>query len=182
MKKTLLVHFYGRRLRCLVASAAILISHPPVSAVTLGDSAPDFKLESRLGELQLSRYKGHLVYLDFWATWCAPCRQSLPWMHDMQSRYGAKGLRIVAVNLDVNRAEAMQFLRSIPMSFDVAFDPVGDVPKNYRIKAMPTSLLIGPDGRVIAIHKGFRLEDTAEIEAQIAQYLQQMPVNFRATK
>ena len=140
-------------------------------ALEVGQAAPDFDLAGRTGNVKLSDYKGKTVYLDFWASWCGPCKQSFPWMNDMQTRYGAKGLRVVGINVDQKTDDAKAFLKDTPASFDVAFDQGGKTPKTYAIKGMPTSVLIGPDGRVLSIHSGFKDEQRPELEQQIKHAL-----------
>jgi cytochrome c biogenesis protein CcmG/thiol:disulfide interchange protein DsbE len=143
----------------------------PAGAVEVGQSAPDFDLAGSLAAVKLSDYKGKTVYLDFWASWCGPCKQSFPWMNEMQSRYGAKGFRVLGVNVDQKTDDAKAFLKDTPARFDVAFDQTGKTPKSYAIKGMPTSVLIGADGKVISVHSGFKPEQRAELETQIQQAL-----------
>jgi cytochrome c biogenesis protein CcmG, thiol:disulfide interchange protein DsbE len=140
-------------------------------AIEVGQTAPDFDLPGRSGTVKLSEYKGKTVYLDFWASWCGPCKQSFPWMNAMQSRYAAKGFKVVAVNVDQKAAEAQAFLASNAANFDVAFDAGGTTPRLFAIKGMPTSVLIGPDGRVLQVHAGFKDEQRDELEAHIKQAL-----------
>ena len=92
-------------------------------------------------------------------------------MNDMQTRYASKGLRVVGINVDQKPDEASAFLKDNPASFDVAFDPSGKTPKTYAIKGMPTSILIGPDGKVLSVHSGFKDEQRGELEAQIKKAL-----------
>jgi thiol-disulfide isomerase/thioredoxin len=139
----------------------------PALAVELGQLAPDFDLTGRLGNVRLSDYKGKTVYLDFWASWCGPCKQSFPWMNDMNAHYGNKGLHMVAINVDQKADDAKAFLKVNPAGFDIAFDQAGRTPKSYGIKGMPTSVLIGMDGKVLMVHRGFRDEDRIELERQI---------------
>ena len=153
------------------ALALCLAWSQSASAVETGQPAPDFELAGSAGPVALSAYKGKTVYLDFWASWCGPCKQSFPWMNDMQARYGAKGLKVVGINLDQKSDEAKKFLADTPARFDVAFDPSGKTPKTYAIKGMPTSMLIGPDGKVLMVHAGFKDETRAELEQQIKQAL-----------
>ena len=159
-------------LRALALSAAAWLC-APTWAVEVGAAAPAFELPGRKGMVSLAPYKGKTVYLDFWASWCGPCKQSFPWMNDMQSRYGAKGLQVVAINLDQKTDEAKAFLEANPAVFEVAFDTTGQVPRSYAIKGMPTSVLIGPDGRVRMVHTGFKDEQRADLEKQIQQALAQ---------
>jgi cytochrome c biogenesis protein CcmG/thiol:disulfide interchange protein DsbE len=143
----------------------------PVAAVEVGDHPPAFDLAGRTAAVKLSDYAGKTVYLDFWASWCGPCKQSFPWMNDMQARYAAQGLRVVAVNVDQKADDAQAFLRKTPAYFDLAFDPMGQTPKAYAIKAMPTSVLIGPDGKVLSVHSGFKDNDRGALEQKIRQAL-----------
>ena len=138
-----------------------------VLAVEPGEAAPEFELPGLQGQVRLADYRGKTVYLDFWASWCGPCKQSFPWMNEMQARYAAKGLRIVGVNVDRTAVDAQKFLQAAPARFDLAFDLAGAVPRNYAVKAMPTSFLIGPDGRVLAVHSGFQPEEKAALEQRI---------------
>jgi len=153
----------------------------PAGASDIGQAAPDFRLATAAGELSLADTKGKLVYLDFWASWCGPCKQSFPWMNEMQARYGARGLRVVGVNVDNLRDDATRFLGQNPASFTIAFDPKGDTPRRYAVKAMPTSVLIGPDGKVIAEHRGFDAEARQQLEQSIVQALARLPANERKT-
>ena len=104
----------------------------------------------------LAALKGQVVYLDFWASYCGPCRRSFPWMNEMQARYGERGLRVVAVNLDTRRADAERFLAQVPAQFAIAYDPAQESPQRFDVKAMPSSVLIGADGRVLRVHAGFQ--------------------------
>lgn len=138
-----------------------------VSAAEPGSLAPDFTLPGTNSAIHLSDYKGKIVYLDFWASWCGPCKQSFPWMNTLQSRYASQGLKIVAVNLDVNSADGRRFLDAVPAMFDIAFDPKGTLGRSYAVKGMPTSLLIDRDGKVISQHIGFNPEARAQLEHAI---------------
>lgn len=139
----------------------------PALALEPGQTAPDFDLPGRTGAVRLSDFKGKTVYLDFWASWCGPCKQSFPWMNDMHTRYGASGLRVVGINVDQKSDDAKTFLKNNPAAFEVAFDPSGKAPRSYAVKGMPTSVLIGPDGRVLMVHRGFRGDERPELERQI---------------
>ena len=140
-------------------------------AASPGQAAPAFDLVGTQGNVSLSQLKGKVVYLDFWASWCGPCRQSFPWMNEMQAKYGPKGFVVVGVNLDSKREDADKFLAQTPAKFTLAFDPKGDSPKTYAIKGMPTSVLIGADGKVIQQHSGFRDDERGTLEAAIASAL-----------
>ncbi|MBK9608480.1 MAG: TlpA family protein disulfide reductase [Betaproteobacteria bacterium] len=138
------------------------------AAIDAGAPAPDFTVAAADGKpLQLSAYRGKLVYLDFWASWCAPCRRSFPWMNAMQEKYGAGGLVVLGVNVDQRRPDAERFLAQVPARFMIAYDPQGAAPALYAIKGMPGSVLIDPQGRVVFAHAGFRDADRDELEAKI---------------
>ena len=133
--------------------------------------APIFKLPGDNKSINLENLKGKVVYLDFWASWCDPCRKSFPWMNDMHSRYDSEKFIIVAVNLDASKTEATKFLQKVPAKFNVAYDPDGSVAEKYQLKAMPSSYLIDKQGNLVFAHKGYREGDTAEIEEKIRQLL-----------
>lgn len=124
---------------------------------------------------ELGELKGKVVWVDFWASWCVPCRRSFPWMNSMQQRYGAQGLQIIGVNLDDDRGAANKFLEETPASFMLKFDPGGVLARKFDVKAMPSSFLLDAAGNVLAKHSGFRLADEAEYEAQIRSALASQP-------
>lgn len=140
-------------------------------ALEPGQPAPALELQGATAPVGLSKLKGKLVYVDFWASWCGPCKQSFPWMNEMQAKYGPRGLQILAVNVDAKRADADAFLASNPASFQVAFDAAGDAPKRYEVKGMPSSVLVGPDGKVIKVHNGFRPDERKQLEDAIVAAL-----------
>jgi cytochrome c biogenesis protein CcmG, thiol:disulfide interchange protein DsbE len=121
--------------------------------------------------VDLNAYKGKVVYLDFWASWCVPCRQSFPWMNQMQRLYGKDGLVIVAVNMDQVRAEADAFLKQHPAEFTVRFDARGELAKNFKVRGMPSSALLGRDGKTILLHEGFLSKDATTLEESIRSAL-----------
>jgi thiol-disulfide isomerase/thioredoxin len=136
-------------------------------ATDIGKPAPEFQLPSGDKTIRLADYKGKVVYVDFWASWCGPCRQSFPWMNEMQSKYGAQGFTVLAINVDQKRADAQKFLADTSAKFTIAYDDKGVTPKAFAVKTMPTSMLIGTDGVVKLIHRGFRADETEALEQQI---------------
>lgn len=121
--------------------------------------------------LDIPSLRGRVVYLDFWASWCAPCRQSFPWMEIMKSNYEAQGLEIVAVNLDKDRADADKFLKRFHPTFDLRFDPQGELAELYKVQGMPSSMLIDRHGVTRFTHVGFRPIDGPVYEAQVRELL-----------
>jgi cytochrome c biogenesis protein CcmG, thiol:disulfide interchange protein DsbE len=125
----------------------------------------------RAAPLDLEQFRGRVVYLDFWASWCGPCKQSFPWMQAMKNAYAEQGLTVVAVNLDADRADAEKFLRRLQPTFEVRFDPRGELAVIYKVKAMPSSVLIDRHGVARFSHTGFRPIDAAGYEAQMRELL-----------
>ena len=119
----------------------------------------------------LQPVEGRVLWVDFWASWCVPCRRSFPWLNSMHRKYGPEGLQIIAVNLDKDRALADAFLAEVPAEFALRFDPAGALAKQYGVQAMPSSFLIDLDGNVLATHAGFRTADTADYEQAITDAL-----------
>jgi thiol-disulfide isomerase/thioredoxin len=146
---------------------ALLLAAVPAGAAMQGAPAPAFTLDGRDGPVTLAAYKGKFVYIDFWASWCAPCKRSFPWMAQLQKRFAADGLQVLAVNVDARRADAERFLAANPPGFTVAFDAKGATPRQYAIKGMPSSVLVDPDGVVVYQHAGFNEDAAAEIEAHV---------------
>jgi thiol-disulfide isomerase/thioredoxin len=113
--------------------------------------------------LDLARLRGKVVYLDFWASWCKPCRESFPWMNSLQSAYAKQGVVVVAVNVDQERALADAFLKQYPAQFQVYYDPSGKLAESYRVVGMPSSFLIDRSGTVRYRHVGFRAADREQL-------------------
>ena len=106
--------------------------------------------------LDLARHRGRVVVVDFWASWCKPCRQSIPWLNAMRERYGASGLTIIGVNVDAERADADRFLRDVPIEFEIVFDPKGELAKQFKVQGMPSSFVFDRTGKMVETHLGFR--------------------------
>jgi len=121
--------------------------------------------------LDLATFRGRVVYLDFWASWCGPCRQSFPWMQTLKNTYEDQGLTIVAVNLDADRVDAEKFLNQFKPTFDVRFDPDGKLAEIYKVNSMPSSILIDRHGVTRFTHMGFRPIDREVYEAQLRELL-----------
>jgi thiol-disulfide isomerase/thioredoxin len=122
--------------------------------------------------LDLSQYEGkQAIYIDFWASWCGPCRKSFPWLNKMNALYGEQGLKIIAVNVDSDRDAAIEFLAEHPAEFQVVYDPEGTLAERFNIQGMPSAVLITRDGEVFKQHLGFKQDRAAHYEQSIKQLL-----------
>lgn len=167
MSRRVLLHFAALGALMLAAAAPL----PVAAQAAIGAAAPGFDLPGTAGPVRLADLRGRVVLVDFWASWCAPCKQSFPWMNEMQAKYGPKGLQVVAINVDGKRADADRFLATTPVQFAIAFDPAGNTPKAYAIKGMPSSFIVSGDGKVLYAHTGFRDSDKDDLEEKIRQAL-----------
>jgi cytochrome c biogenesis protein CcmG/thiol:disulfide interchange protein DsbE len=135
-------------------------------------TAPDFTLPARSGTASLHDFRGKVVLVDFWASWCIPCRQSFPWMESLRERYAAQGLEIVAINLDKKREAAAAFLETFPAtSFSVLFDPAGKTAEAFHVEGMPSSFIVSRTGTILYSHIGFAQAKAQEVEDQIKEAL-----------
>lgn len=114
--------------------------------------------------LDLDDYRGRVVVVDFWASWCVPCRRSFPWLNSMQARYGDDGLVIIGVNLDSEPGDADTFLDQYPADFTIIRDADGVLARQFEVAAMPTSYVVDRDGHIIARHLGFKVKKIDEYE------------------
>jgi thiol-disulfide isomerase/thioredoxin len=125
--------------------------------------------------LGLERLRGKVVVVDFWASWCGPCRHSFPWLNAMQAKYTDRGLVIIGVNVDRDRAEAERFLHEVPAQFRIVYDPAGELASRYDVPGMPSSYVIGRNGEIVARHIGFRTALREEREAELLKVLEAKP-------
>jgi thiol-disulfide isomerase/thioredoxin len=159
-------------IRVALVAAVIYSLISPASAFAQSGGkhqAPGFTLPGQNQTIRLSNYKGKVVYLDFWASWCEPCKRSFPWMNELQTLYGEDGFEIIAVNLDTSRKDAEEFLKQMPAKFEVAFDKSGKTAEAYNLKAMPSSFLIDKNGRLVHKSLGYRVEEKKIVEKKIQQ-------------
>ncbi|MFK7890864.1 MAG: TlpA family protein disulfide reductase [Granulosicoccus sp.] len=117
-------------------------------------------------DFDISKHSGKVVYVDFWASWCAPCRASFPFMKDMAEKYG-DSLVVVAINVDKDRKDADQFLQQYDVNFDIVYDPAGGLAEKFEVKGMPTSYLYDRQGQLLGSHIGFKKKDIERLEAAI---------------
>jgi thiol-disulfide isomerase/thioredoxin len=121
--------------------------------------------------LDLSNQEGKVVYVDFWASWCAPCKASFSYMNDLKAQYPETDFHIVLINLDQKPARAERFLRGVTAPVPSLYDPKGKIARQYKVSAMPTSVLIDRKGNIRYIHDGFHPEKTKEYSKHIEELL-----------
>lgn len=117
--------------------------------------------------------QGKVVYVDFWASWCVPCRESFPWMAELLRKYGDRGLQVVAINVDRDRAAAIGFLENTHSLLPIVYDPAGKLAKLYDLQVMPTSFVYGRDGMMKMRKDGFTSEGTESVESLIRTLLEE---------
>ena len=121
--------------------------------------------------LDIQQYRGNVVVVDFWASWCVPCRRSFPWMNEMHRKYADDGLVIVAVNLDASHEDAAKFLSEFSTDFEIVDDPNGDIARAYDVIAMPSSYVFDRQGKLLETHLGFKVRRQPEYEAILVNAL-----------
>ena len=143
-------YFLGVAL-CVLAATSL------ASSGLAGMPAPDFALKSSTGEnLRLSEYRGDVVMINFWATWCGPCRQEMPLLDELYTRYERVGFSLLGVNIDDDSQRAMDMISELGVSFPVLFDNRKEVSKLYQVDAMPVTVLVDREGKVRHVHHGYK--------------------------
>lgn len=174
-----------KRLNTLHKLAGILSSvlfTCALHAVEVSEQAPAFNLpllseNSAASSVTLTDFKGKVVYLDFWASWCAPCQVSIPLLNELRNRYVEQGLdfEVVAINVDSDPADGADFLLDVPVKYVVLSDPAGKTPALYGVKGMPTSYLLDKTGNVRLVHSGFKRSDIDMIANEVQKLLAETP-------
>ncbi len=159
----------------ILTLVTLLFCSAATTALSEGDTAPSFSLPI-LGEQQivsLSELRGKIVYLDFWASWCGPCRISLPQMVVLQEELGSDQFEVIAINLDEDQEQGSRFLKRYPVNYTVLTDPEGKVAEIYQLPGMPSSFVIDQAGIISLAHTGFRRGDMSIIRNHIEVLLDQ---------
>lgn len=122
-----------------------------------GQVAPDFVLKSTSGEnLRLSEYRGDVVMINFWATWCGPCRQEMPLLDELYRRYHRVGFHLLGVNIDDDTTRALRMVEELDLHFPVVFDTRKEVSRLYNVEAMPATILVDREGKIRHVHHGYK--------------------------
>jgi peroxiredoxin len=142
---------------CYTVGLAVLLASMAATADIKEGAAPDFTLKSASGEnLRLSEHRGEVVMINFWASWCGPCRQEMPLLDELYSQYHPLGFTILGVNVEEDSTKARQMLKDNPVTFPVVFDNKSTVSKLYDVVAMPSTVLVDRDGNVRYLHQGYK--------------------------
>ncbi|MFQ5643003.1 MAG: TlpA family protein disulfide reductase [Thiogranum sp.] len=136
--------------------------------------APDFTLKSADGSnLRLSEFRGEVVMINFWASWCAPCRQEMPLLDELYTQYQPLGFTILGVNVEEDSTRARQMLRNIPVNFPVLFDNKSNVSKLYNVVAMPSTVLVDRDGNIRYLHQGYKPGYEESYQEQVRELIRE---------
>jgi thiol-disulfide isomerase/thioredoxin len=129
-----------------------------------------FSISSHAAELDLSKYKGKVIYLDFWASWCGPCKESFPWLNQLQKDH--PNIKIIGINLDKNKIDAEKFLKSNPADFEIIYNPEANLANTFKVKGMPYSVIFNKDGKPIFNHIGFSAKKSNKYVKEIESLLE----------
>ena len=135
-------------------------------------AAPDFTLKSLKGSnLKLSEFRGDVVMINFWATWCGPCQQEMPILNDLYLKYRDEGLTMLGVNVEKNTSKAADMIRELRVVYPVLFDKQSQVSKDYNVDDMPTTVLVDRDGNLRYVHQGFKSGNEDEYVRQVRELM-----------
>jgi peroxiredoxin len=149
------------RLATIVAAATLAL--PALAADPTGSPAPAFTLGSSAGSnVSLAQYKGQVVMLNFWASWCGPCRQEMPLLESIYKKYNRMGFTLIGVNVEPDSNAANQWLKQTPVSFPILYDKDSKVSKMYDVAGMPSTVIIDRTGKVRVLHRGYKPGDENE--------------------
>ena len=158
-------------LSTLIAAAVVAF---PALAGELSGVAPDFTLDAREGgQVSLSELRGNVVMINFWATWCGPCREEMPHLEALHQRYSDLGFTLLGVNVEEDSRLSDRFLAETPVSFDILFDPQNGVSELYDVVAMPSTVLVDRDGNMRYIHHGYKPGYENDYQTQVRALLRE---------
>lgn len=153
---------------CLVAWSGIAAS------ATISGPAPNFSLKSLSGEnIKLSELTGNVVLINFWASWCGPCRQEMPILNAIHNKYKALGFTVLGVNVEEQVANARSFIADRPVDFPILIDSNNTVSRLYEVIAMPTTVVIDRDGQLRFLHRGYQSGDEAEYRKMVKKLIRE---------
>ena len=165
------------KLRALVMMTMVTFAAPVALAIEEGEQAPDFTLPAMQegeSDISLAALRGKTVYVDFWASWCAPCLRSMPLINELYGKYQDRGFEVVAINVDDPIEDGQDFLIDRDFDFLIAADTPNEVLTQYGVVGMPTSFLIDPEGTVRMVHMGFKANDIEIVEQAVVELLDEV--------
>jgi len=149
------------RIAAMIAAAALAL--PALAVNPTGSPAPQFTLGSRAGQnVSLAQYKGQVVMLNFWASWCGPCRQEMPLLESIYKKYNRLGFTMIGVNVEPDSNAANEWMKATPVSFPILYDKDSKVSKMYDVAGMPSTVIIDRTGKVRVLHRGYKPGDENE--------------------
>ena len=165
---------YSNMLRWLSILFACLLIFGTANGGNIQGKAPNFTLKSNSGKnIKLSELRGQVVLLNFWASWCGPCRQEMPLLEKLQQRYSALGFTVLGVNVEEDSSKAKTLLKDIPVSFPILFDTQNTVSEQYKVSAMPSTVMIDRNGNMRYLHKGYKPGDEAQYKKWVKQLIKE---------
>jgi peroxiredoxin len=142
---------------------ATLLALPAGATPSTGGPAPPFSLSARSGgTLSLAQFKGQVVMLNFWASWCGPCRTEMPLLENIYKKYSKMGFTLIGVNVEPDPKAAEDWLKQTPVSFPVIYDKDSAVSKSYDVAGMPSTVIIDRKGNIRMLHRGYKPGDENE--------------------
>jgi thiol-disulfide isomerase/thioredoxin len=164
----------------LLAALYVLLAMIPVKSIMaaeIGSAMPDCALTSSADKqpYNLQQFKGKVIYVDFWASWCGPCAKSFPFMNELSRDLKDKGLQVIGINMDEAPADAQVFLARYPANFAIAADTKEQCAKGFGVQAMPSTYLVDRNGTVRHVHLGFRAGEAMELRTLVEQLLAETP-------
>jgi peroxiredoxin len=159
---------FARLLPTLLAGSLLALQ----AAATAPQAAPDFALPAREGgDVRLSELKGQVVMINFWATWCGPCRQEMPLLQQLQAKYEPLGFTLLGVNVENDSAAAQAWLQGMPVSFPILFDRKNEVAERFGVEGMPSTVFVDRAGNVRYVHRGYKPGDEAKYLEVVKQLI-----------
>ena len=145
-----------------------------VQAMDMNAPAPDFTLKSLTGKnIKLSELRGNVVLLNFWASWCGPCRQEMPLLEKLHNKYKGLGFTVMGVNVEEDGSKAMAMAKKDKLSFPVLFDTQSQVSKAYQVSAMPSTVIIDRDGKMRYLHQGYKPGDETTYSSWVKKLIKE---------
>lgn len=157
---------------CLVLVLVTGFANPAANALKMGEKPPRIDLPDRVGAaVDLDQLVGQVVVVDFWASWCRPCKDEMPALQRLHEKYRSEGLVVIGINIDRSERKMNRFLKEVPVSFRIVHDRELEVANRYAPPRMPSSYFIGRDGKLVYIHEGFRPKDAESLERKVRALL-----------